>query len=93
MEPYANIMDTMMATSSALIPAASPTVIAVKMYSACAGRLSENRNLTAATIPARLKARGMLFWTIIAIPATITGRISIVWINDESTSRGSWVRM
>ncbi len=65
--------------------------MATNMYIASDGKASENRNRTAATTPARLKASAMLFITIIAMPVTTIGSITIVCRNDWSSLRARLV--
>ena len=80
------LRDMTAATPSAPIPDPSPIEIAQKMYIACDGCFSVKRKRTAATMPARLNARAMLFMTIIEMPVTTIGRMMIVCTNDWSTS-------
>ncbi len=65
--------------------------MATKMYIASDGNASENRNRTAATTPARLKASAMLLMTIIAMPVTTMGSMTIVCRNDWSSFRARLV--
>ena len=77
-------MDERRAIPSLWLPAARPTPIARKTYTASFVSSKVVRNRTAATIPARLKARATLVLTTTTIPVTATGKMISVCTTDWS---------
>ena len=78
------ITDTTKPSASACTPAASPTAMARKMYTASFVSLSVLRKRTAAASPARLNARARLFRTTATMPAIASGNRITVCTTDGS---------